>query len=63
VPIFIHNLVSCWPILKILKLLDLAVNLQQGLFYYQPHLKSVTTLPCQIQKLNSSDTLDVFNTS
>ena len=30
--------------------------------YFPPHLKRVTTLPCEIQKINNSNALDVFNT-
>jgi len=29
--------------------------------YFPPHLKCVTTLPCEIQKINSSNSLNVFN--
>ena len=30
--------------------------------YVSPHLKRVTTLPCETRKLNNSNALDVFNT-
>ena len=30
--------------------------------YFPPHLKRVTTLPCEIQKINNSNALGVFNT-
>jgi len=29
--------------------------------YFPLHLKYVTTLPCEIQKINSVNSLDVFN--
>jgi len=57
--IFVHNFEKCWPIFKISSLLDSAVNFQQ---YLPPHLKRVTTLPCEIQETNNSNALDVFNT-
>jgi len=62
--IFVHNFEKCLPILKILSLLDLAVNLQEDVMSYFPaHLKCVTTLSSEIQKIvNSNYTLDVFNT-
>jgi len=30
--------------------------------YFLPQLKRVATVPCEIQKLNNSSALDVFNT-
>jgi len=29
--------------------------------YFPPHLKCVTTLPCEIQKISNSNSLHVFN--
>jgi len=29
--------------------------------YFAPHLEHVATLPCEIQKINNSNALDIFN--
>jgi len=29
--------------------------------HFQPHLKCVITSPCEIQKVNNSNSLDLFN--
>jgi len=31
------------------------------MLYIAPHLKRAATLPCEIQKINSSNTVGVFN--
>ena len=41
-------------------MLDSAVNLQQGSCHIS-NLICVTTLPCEIQQINNSNSLDVFN--
>jgi len=57
--IFVHNFEKCWPIKKIISLLDSAVSLQQ----VSCHIShSDSTLFCEIQKINNSNTVDAFNT-
>ena len=46
--IFVHNFEKYRPILKILSLLDSAVNSQQGIFHRD---LCVITLPCETQKV------------
>ena len=43
------------PILKVLLILDLAVICNKA------QLKRVTTVPCEIQKINDSNSCDIFN--
>ena len=59
----LHNFEKCWPIIKISSLLDSAANLQQDSCRTPPHLKCVTTLPGEIQNINSAfDVFILFNT-
>jgi len=59
--IFVHNFEKCRPIFKILSLLDSAVNLQQGSCHIFHRTLCFTTLPCEIEKINNSNSLYVFN--
>jgi len=61
--ILVYNFEKCWSILKILSLLDSAVNLQQGCCHIS-HCTLNLSLHYLVKYtiLTNSNTLDVFNT-
>jgi len=59
--IFVHNFEKCWLILKILSLLDSAVNLQQGVWHISHRTLNVSLHYFVKYKKNYSNSIDIFN--